>query len=184
MKLLSEKILLLLLSGVALSVCYTPRQYWKTIRLAGRAWKDIDKKEAQKVLNNYYKSKLTKKTKNKDGSTTITITDKGKLKALTYKFNEMQIDKKEWDGKWRLVFFDVPERIRWGRDALRLKVKKLGFYEIQKSVFIFPYDCEDEINFIIEFFKIRKYARFGVLESIDDDKNLKEKFGLVKSKLV
>jgi len=178
MRPLEKKLLLILFTGVAMSLSYTPRRYWRTLKIAGKIWKDIDKNETQKAISNFYKSKLIKKKKNKDGSITITITDKGKLKALTYKFNEMKIENKEWDGKWRLVFFDVPEKIRWGRDALREKVKQLGFYEIQKSVFIFPYDCENEINFIIEFFGIRQYARFGVLESIDDDKHIKERFNL------
>ncbi len=44
MKPLSEKILLLLLAGVTLSICYTPRQYWKTIKIAGKEWKRINQR--------------------------------------------------------------------------------------------------------------------------------------------
>src|SRR3989339_49786 len=89
-----------------------------------------------------------------------------------------KIDKKDWDGKWRFIVFDVPEKFRTGRDALRWKIKKLGFYELQKSVFIFPYKCEDEINFIIEFFGIRKYVRYGIIDFIDNKAHLKQIFGL------
>ena len=176
MKPLSEKILLLLLSGIVLSVCYTPRQYWKTIKIAGREWKKINQEEAKEEIRRIYRSKLVKKETNKDGSITLVLTDKGKLKALTYRFEEMRIDRKDWDGKWRILTFDVPEKVRWGRDALRDKIKKLGFYELQKSVFVFPYDCKNEIDFIIEFFNIRQYVRFGILESIDNEKHLKKIF--------
>src|SRR3989344_2018363 len=176
MKPLSEKILLLLLSGIVLSVCYTPRQYWKTIKIAGREWKKINQEEAKEEIRSIYRSKLVKKETNKDGSITLVLTDKGKLRALTYIFEEMRIDRKDWDGKWRILTFDVPEKVRWGRDALRDKIKKLGFYELQKSVFVFPYDCKNEIDFIIEFFNIRQYVRFGILESIDNEKHLKEIF--------
>ena len=127
MKPLGEKILLLLLAGVTLSICYTPRQYWKTIKIAGKEWKRINQRETKEEIRKIYRSKLVKKKENKDGSITFILTDKGKLKALTYKFEEMRIDKKDWDGKWRLVFFDVPEKIRRGRDALRDKIKELGF---------------------------------------------------------
>ncbi|OGZ79519.1 MAG: hypothetical protein A2358_03600 [Candidatus Staskawiczbacteria bacterium RIFOXYB1_FULL_37_44] len=175
-----KKILLLLLAGVTLGLCYTPRQYWQTLKSTSREWQKINKKDLQREINNLYKSKSIKKKENPNGSVTITITDKGKLKALTYKFEEMRIDKKDWDDKWRILTFDVPEKVRWGRDALRDKIKKLGFYELQKSVFIFPYNCKDEIDFIVEFFNIRKHVRFGVLESIDNEKHLKEIFGLNK----
>ena len=106
------------------------------------------------------------------------MTEKGRVKALTYKFLEMKIKNKEWDGKWRIVVFDIPEKIRRGRDALRWKIKGLGFYELQKSVFVFPYECKDEIYFIIEFFNLRQYARYGVLESIDNEEHLKKVFNL------
>ena len=178
MKPLGEKILLLLLSGIVLSVCYTPRQYWKTVKISGREWKKINQKEVKEEIRKIYRSKLVKKETNKDGSITIVLTDKGTLKALTYKFEEMRIEKKDWDRKWRILAFDVPEKYRWGRDALRDKIKKLGFYELQKSVFVFPYNCKDEIDFIIEFFKIRRYVRFGILETIDNEKHLKEIFGI------
>ncbi len=178
MKSLREKILLLLLSGIALSVCYTPRQYWKTIKIAGKEWKKINRKEAQEEIRKIYRSKLVKKEFNKDGSVTFVLTDKGKLKALTYKFEEIRIDKKDWDGKWRLVFFDVPEKYRYGRDALRDKIKELGFYEIQKSVFIYPYNCKNEIDFIIEFFRMRKHVRFAVLKEVDNENHLKKLFSI------
>ena len=90
----------------------------------------------------------------------------------------MRIEEKEWDGKWRLVIFDIPEEIRKGRDALREKLRKLGFYELQKSVFVFPHECKDEVDFVIEFFGLREYVRYGVLESIDNNFHLKKVFNL------
>ncbi|KKQ23373.1 MAG: Repressor in the phenylacetic acid catabolism [Parcubacteria group bacterium GW2011_GWA2_37_10] len=179
MKPLSQKILLILLSGLALSFAYTSRQYWRAVKIAGKEWKNINKKEVQDEIRKLYQSKLVKKKENLDGSITMVLTDKGKLKALTYKFDEMKIEKKDWDGKWRLLIFDIPEKIRQGRNSLREKIKQLGFYELQKSAFIFPYNCKDEIDFIIEFYRLRKYARFAVLESIDNEKHLKQIFSLL-----
>jgi len=54
----------------------------------------------------------------------------------------------------------------------------LGFYELQKSVWIFPYECKNEIDFIVEFFGLRKYVRFGILESINNELHLKKIFNL------
>ncbi len=65
------------------------------------------------------------------------------------------------------------------RDALRERLKNLGFYELQKSVFVFPYECQDEVNFLIEFFNLRKYVRYAVVESIDNDLHLRKIFNLL-----
>lgn len=113
-----------------------------------------------------------------DGSLTLLLTEKGKMRALTYKFEDMKISKGSWDGRWRIVVFDVPEDIRRGRDALRIKLRALGFYELQKSVFVFPYECRNEVEFIIEFFGLRKFVRYGVLAEIDNDLHLRKIFRL------
>src|SRR3989344_44040 len=97
MKPLGRKVLLLLLTGAALSIAYTPRQYWRTVKIAGKECKKINKEEIRKEIRQLYRSKLLKKTENKDGSITMILTDKGKLRALTYKFDEMKIKEKNWD---------------------------------------------------------------------------------------
>jgi len=86
--------------------------------------------------------------------------------------------KEKWDGQWRMVIFDIPEDLRKARDALRSKLKELGFCELQKSVFVFPYECKDEIDFIVEFFGVREYVRYGILRSIDNDPHLRRIFHL------
>ena len=175
---LKQKILLCLFAGIALGFSYNPKRQFKIIKGAARGWKKINTETLRKEIRNLYKSKLIEKKENADGTITLILTNKGKLRALTYKFQEMKIGKREWDGKWRIVIFDIPEKMRKGRDALREKIKELGFYELQKSVFVFPYECCDEINFIIEFFGLRKYVRFGILDYIDNNFHLKEIFGL------
>jgi CRISPR-associated endonuclease Cas2 len=83
-----------------------------------------------------------------------------------------------WDGKWRMVIFDIPERIRSGRNALRTKLKQIGFYELQKSVFIFPHECEKEIKIIVNFFRMDKYVKYVVAEYIDNNNQIKKIFNL------
>lgn len=178
MSLTTKKILLLLLGGIAFGYSYTPQRQWKVLKEVARAWREINKEKLRKEIKNLYRSKLIKKKENPDGSYTMVLTEKGKLKALTYHFEKIRIEGKKWDGKWRFVVFDIPEKLRKGRDALRDKLKELGFYELQKSVFIFPYPCKNEINFIIEFFNLRKYVRFGTIDFIDNELHLKKIFNL------
>lgn len=177
-KAVKEKIILLLLAGLALGFSRSPRQHRRIYKKLGEEWQKINKVSFKKEIRNLYKSKLIKEKKNSDGSFTFMLSDKGRMKALTYHFATLKIKDRQWDKKWHMVFFDVPEKHRWGRDALRKKLKELGFYELQKSIFIFPHDCEDEIDFIIEYYGMRKYVRFAVIDYIDNDAYLKENFGL------
>lgn len=170
--------MLLLLGGVAFGFSYTTNRQWRVIKNIEKEWQKINRKELPSEIKNLYKSKLVEKRQNPNGSLTLVLTNKGKLEALTYYFNEMKIEKTNWDGKWRFVVFDVPEKFRRGRDSLREKIKRLGFYELQKSVFVFPYECRNEIEFIVEFFGIRKYVRYGTMDYIDNDSRLREVFGL------
>ena len=87
----------------------------------------------------------------------------------------MEIKKPEkWDRKWRMVIFDVPNKYKTARDALRKKLKEMGFYQLQKSVWVYPYPCFDEILFIGKFFNAERFIELlTVEEMINDDKLLR-----------
>ena len=173
-----QKVLLLLLAGVALGLTYSLQRQARIVKELQHEWRKIDRRKLGNAIRQFYKSKLIEAHKNQDGTSTFVLSEKGKLRALTYRFENMQIQTNAWDGKWRLVAFDVPEKIKPAREALRRKLRELGFYEFQKSVFVFPYECKDEIDFIIEFFNMRPYVRYGVLEVIDNDLHLRKIFKL------
>jgi len=176
---IKKKILLLLFSGLEFSYSYTPNRQWRVLKNLSRKWKEINKKELTKEIANLYKSKMIGRKENSDGSITIVLTEKGKLNTLNYYFESMKIKKENWDGKWRIVSFDIPEKKRRGRDALRKKIKELGFCELQESLWVYPYECKNEIDFIIEYFNLRKYVRFAILNYIDNELHLKEIFKLI-----
>jgi len=109
----------------------------------------------------------------------IILTEKGKKKLLEYNLDRLKIKKpKKWDKIWRIVTFDIPEARRPARDALRSKLKEIGFYPLHKSVFIHPYPCENEIQFIEEIFKIGPYINFIEAHKIEGDDWLRSKFDL------
>ncbi|MCX6718034.1 MAG: hypothetical protein NTY81_00320 [Candidatus Staskawiczbacteria bacterium] len=170
-----EKILLLLLGGVAFGYSYTPGMQWRVIKAVSREWKKLDKKELREGINYLYRLNFVGKKEN-NNFTSILLTKKGKLMALNYKLGNIKNKSAKWDGKWRMVAFDVPERYTNGRNALRSKLKEIGFRELQKSVFVAPYDCKEEIEMLVNLFDLGKYVRFGVLDFIDNEKYLKRIF--------
>jgi len=178
---LKEKILLSLLAGVALGCAVTPSQQNRVFRSLAKIWGSSSKKVSGEIRN-LKRTKLIKKiTKTGESNYSIELTEKGKMEALEYYFlRKLEIKDKKWDGKWRMLIFDVPEQLRNGRNALRWKIKKLGFCELQKSVFIIPYECKREIDFVVEYFQLKPYVYYGILEIVGEETNrkLKKSFGL------
>lgn len=68
----------------------------------------------------------------------LRLTDSGKDRAL---WKKMMVGNTKWDGKWRLVIWDIPEKRRLARDLLRFKLKQLGFVQWQKSVWASKVNC-------------------------------------------
>jgi DNA-binding transcriptional regulator PaaX len=174
-----QKLLLLLKGGFLLSISRRPDQYFRILKGINKEWKRINKRVLHLAIKKLYKSKLISCIEDKNGIITLILEDEGKEKVLSYELDKIIIKKPlRWDGLWRIVIFDVPERLKKGRDALASRLKKLHFYPIQKSVFIYPYECEDEIEFIAEIFHLKPYVRFIVAKSIDIELELKKIFNL------
>lgn len=118
--------------------------------------------------------------KRREGKRTVFLTDKGIQEILKYKMKNQHLEK-PWDGKWRLIVFDIQEATRKDRDYLRRQLKWIGFEELQKSVWIFPYEIRDELK---EFIKLCKFefqgdVRFILADSIEPDVVFRKKFNLI-----
>jgi CRISPR-associated endonuclease Cas2 len=98
-----------------------------------------------------------------------------KIEAQNYKVNMP----KKWDKKWRVIIFDIKEEKRGLRDKVRNTLVSIGFMCLQKSVWIYPYDCEDLINLIKADFKIGKDVLYMIVDRVENDRLIKEYFGLI-----
>ena len=175
-----KKILLLLLAGVSLSLSRSPRGYLKIIKGLPEGLKEIKRKRLRELVREFYNDRLVSYKENNEGLVEIILTKDGEKKALRFKLDDMKIKKpKKWDKQWRIVIFDIPEKFKTAREALRGKLKNIGFVELQKSVFAHPFECEDEINFIVEVFQIRPFVRFVKASSFTNEEQFRMKFDLL-----
>lgn len=116
----------------------------------------------------------------RDGKPYARITDTGR-KKLEFTLEKEKLDlskKRRWNGRWRVIIFDVPERRRKTRDRLRFLMQELGFVRLQDSVWVFPYDCEEFITLLKAELKIGSAVLYMVVEEIENDKHLREHFNL------
>jgi len=115
----------------------------------------------------------------RNGKQIMEITKDGRTKIKRYDFDELTIkEPRRWDGLYRVVSFDIPEKNRVARGALQSKLNKLGFYPFQRSVYVYPYDCQDEIDFISEFFEVRRFVNFMLVKEIWGEHRIEQYFGL------
>ncbi len=110
----------------------------------------------------------------------IHLTKEGKKLAGWTQIDALKIKRpKRWDGKWRLVIFDISQLKKFYREVFRGKLKELGFYPLQKSVWVYPFACCDEIELLRDFFGLsEKEVRLIVCEDIGQDDWLKKLFSV------
>ncbi len=70
----------------------------------------------------------------------------------------------EWDGKWRILMYTIPEDKRQLRDDLRKELLWSGFGSFSSGCWISPNDLEKQINRLIEKYDIDEYVDFFISE--------------------
>lgn len=141
-------------------------------------WREYYPSSLEKVTKRLYRRGYVNVTYEK-GQPVVKITDKGRIEILKYDFDKLEVKPpKQWDGKWRLVIFDIEEKYRAVRDVVRDKLNQIGFYKFQKSVFIYPYPCEKEIKFLREVLAVPHSIKLLRVDRVENDKELRRIFNL------
>ena len=103
----------------------------------------------------------------------IELTNKGKksLKVIIAK-NLKILKPKKWDGRWRMVIFDVPDNNKIAREVLRGMLKRMNFYMLQESVFVYPFNSYNEIKYIVDLYNLKGCVRYLISEIIEGERDL------------
>lgn len=118
---------------------------------------------------------------------------KGRERYVVTKYGKDRIDKylmadlnipreQQWDGRWRILMFDIPEKNKGGRIRrdVSAQIKIIGMHQLQNSVFISPWPCYEQLNLIANYFKVKKYFVYIEADIYEGTDNLLKKFELQK----
>lgn len=140
--------------------------------------KNLYRQITQAITNLKYAELV--KTSGLRGNRRVALTKKGHATIERMYASEYHIPEPAfWDGKWRVVMFDIREKRRKVRSQLRLLLSGAGFLRLQDSVWIYPYPCDEFIGLV------RAHLKSGtgemlcfVAEALESDKKLREHFRL------
>jgi CRISPR-associated endonuclease Cas2 len=102
-------------------------------------------------------------------SNSIEFTDKARLRII-----DSIVSGKRNDGKYRFISFDIPEDKRAQRDGFRRAIKRMGFKQIQKSLWACDKNIGDFIEVAKKEYKVEKYVAYIISEKSDIDNYIKK----------
>jgi len=141
-----------------------------------KEWEKFNLWRLRQVIKRMQSSKLVE-VKEEKGVPIIKITHKGKQKLLRYKIDEMVLES-NWDGKWRLVIYDVQTGKRANSEMFRTMLNKLRFLKLQRSVYLTPFKCEDEIEYLRLLFEIGNEVQILKVGSLENEAAYRRYFGI------
>ncbi len=86
--------------------------------------------------------------------------------------------KRKWDKKWRVLIFDISEKRRSGRSAVRYKLAQFGLIRLQDSVWVYPYPCDEFIALLKTELKLGKNLLYLIADEFEGEEDLLDHFKL------
>jgi hypothetical protein len=93
------------------------------------------------------------------------LTQKGK-KLADYIMKRKLVINNKWDKKYRVVIFDIPEKMRLDRDWLRQELYFLQYKKLQESVFISKYSLTSDLVKEIKRRKLGNYVNYLIADKV------------------
>ena len=142
-----------------------------------RIFDKLDSREREREMRRVIKYMKWQGLINGDYDHGLQITKRGRKRLDRVNIETITIDRSvRCDKKWRLVLYDLPKRYKVARTSVPKKLRELGFYQLQRSVWIFPHECRKEIEAISSHYKVYKYVSYIETGNIDNESLLKKKF--------
>ena len=152
-------------------------EIWQWQPIYYKGWK-VSGPDYNRVYGNF-KNLEKRELVSRTGNDGYKFTKKGAKWFEVSKFKYLELNDGKWDKKWRVVIFDVPQEMHNQRNWLRKKLKNLGFYMLQKSVFVYPYSCEEELGHICSYLDVSDFVDVIISDSIGfQEQEVKKFFGL------
>ena len=135
--------------------------------------KHLDKRSREREVRRLLSYMKAQKLLTENYRYGLIITKRGRKRLTDAEFNNLKVKTPaKWDQVWRLVFYDIPEKHKTGRNALTMKLRELGFYQLQRSAWIHPFPCKNTIKTIAVTYGLEQYVSYIKTSHIDNQQQL------------
>lgn len=143
-----------------------------------KEWNRFNQSRLKQSLKRLNQQKIIE-IKEKNDGIYLKLTDKGKTKLLRYQLEEMMVEHPpRWDGKWRLIIYDIKKEKRGISEIFRKMLRKMEFLQLQRSVYLTPYPCDQQIEFLRQFYGLGEEVLYMVVQKIENEEAYKKYFSL------
>jgi DNA-binding transcriptional regulator PaaX len=112
------------------------------------------------------------------GGEQILLTKKGKRLLEEANFEDVIHPLDTWDGRWNLLSYDIPTRQKKVCDYFRRKLIEVGYTQVHKSLWVYPYNYKEEIAVFAHSLDIAPYIMYMQTDSIPNEKHYLEYYSL------
>ncbi|MSR68222.1 hypothetical protein EXS66_00345 [Candidatus Saccharibacteria bacterium] len=114
-----------------------------------------------------------------DNEKVFKITAKGLDRLKAHQVSQEGLNMTErWDGRWYLITFDIPESKKVIRNQLILTLKRHGFINYTKGLWLIPYNPAKLIISIRKQLGLKDELRLIVAQAIDADSKYRKHWGI------
>jgi len=98
-----------------------------------------------------------------------TVTPAGAHRLQQLMLDEIKIEiPTKWDKRWRVVSFDVPVTYSKQRMAFTQKLRGYNFVMLQRSIWVHPAPCFDQIEQLASHYNIMRYCTLLEVARLDE----------------
>lgn len=143
-----------------------------------REWARFNPWLLKQTLKRLHQQKIVKVVDTENGPV-VQLTKKGQTKYLKFQLEDMMVKTPpRWDGKWRMIIYDIGLNKKKSQEIFRGVLKRLKFYQLQKSVYLTPFPCKEEIEFLRQYYEIGEDVFYCVAEQIENDEAFRKYFNV------
>ncbi len=147
------------------------REQWE------KEWKQFNPYYLRRNLRRLHKQKIVEVLE-ENGNEIIRLTQKGRTRYLRFKLEKLSLKGMPWNGKWWLVLYDISHLRRNVQANFRRIIKLMNFLPLQKSVYLTPYPCSEEIEYLREYFHLSEEVLLLEVSGLEHERYYREYFGL------
>lgn len=117
------------------------------------------------------------------GGEEILLTEKGKKLLKELNFEEVIQPLEDWDGMWNLLSYDIPTKQKKVCDYFRRKLIEVGYKQVHKSLWIYPYNYKEEVAVFAHSLGIASYIIYMQTASIPNEEKYLKYYSLVGARV-